>query len=153
MDTGNESRKLTVHAATGKPNYYKTPNQYVTVHGIKLAHQTIGYRTDALALVLSQNFTGTMDDWDQALIEELAANRSVVIFESAGIGAILIPAMGHSFSTPSSSSHRRLPSLMELTELHVEQMAVLAHKGVRTAAVRKVTGSSVHRVKKGRHAA
>jgi pimeloyl-ACP methyl ester carboxylesterase len=87
MDTGNESPKPGVHSATGKPDYSKTPNQYVTVHGVKLAYRTIGYRTDAPALVLFQHFTGTMDDWDQALIEELAANRSVVIFENAGIGA------------------------------------------------------------------
>jgi pimeloyl-ACP methyl ester carboxylesterase len=87
MDTGNESPKPGVHSATGKPDYSKTPNQYVTVHGVKLAYRTIGYRTDAPALVLFQHFTGTMDDWDQALIEELAANRSVVIFDNAGIGA------------------------------------------------------------------
>ena len=74
-------------AATGKPDYSRTPNQYVTVHGVKLAYRTIGYRTDAPPLVLFQHFTGTMDDWDQALIEDLAASRSVVVFENAGIGA------------------------------------------------------------------
>jgi pimeloyl-ACP methyl ester carboxylesterase len=68
-------------------NYTTTPNQYVTVHGVKLAYRTIGNRPDAPKLVLFQHFTGTMDDWDQSLIEQLAANRSVVIFENAGIGA------------------------------------------------------------------
>ena len=72
-------------AATGKPDYSRTPNQYVTVHGVKLAYRTIGYRTDAPPLVLFQHFTGTMDDWDQALIEELAASRSVVIFETPAL--------------------------------------------------------------------
>jgi pimeloyl-ACP methyl ester carboxylesterase len=68
-------------------NYSTTPNQYVTVHGIKLAYRTIGNRNYVPPLVLFQHFTGTMDDWDQTLIEQLAASRSVVIFENAGIGA------------------------------------------------------------------
>jgi pimeloyl-ACP methyl ester carboxylesterase len=79
--------KSEMQATTGKPDYSTTPNQYVSVDGVKLAYRTIGYQTDAPALVLFQHFTGTMDDWDQALIEELAASRSVVVFENAGIGA------------------------------------------------------------------
>jgi len=74
-------------AAIGELDYSKTPNRYVTVDGIKLAYRTIGRRSDAPTLVLFQHFTGTMDDWDQSLIEELAKSRSVVIFENAGIGA------------------------------------------------------------------
>ena len=74
-------------AAIGELDYSKTPNRYVTVDGIKLAYRTIGRRSDAPTLVLFQHFTGTMDDWDQSLIEELAKSRFVVIFENAGIGA------------------------------------------------------------------
>jgi len=74
------------HAAD-RLNYTTTPNHYVTVDGTKLAYRTIGHRSSAPTLVLFQHFTGTMDDWDQSLIEELAKNRSVVIFENAGIGA------------------------------------------------------------------
>ena len=74
-------------AAIGELDYSKTPNRYVTVDGIKLAYRTIGRQSDAPTLVLFQHFTGTMDDWDQSLIEELAKSRSVVIFENAGIGA------------------------------------------------------------------
>jgi hypothetical protein len=74
-------------AATSGSNYSKTSNHYVTVDGTKLAYRTIGHRSDAPTLVLFQHFTGTMDDWDQSLIEELAKNRSVVIFENASIGA------------------------------------------------------------------
>ncbi len=71
----------------GGLDYSKTPNRYVTVDGIRLAYRTIGRRSDAPTLVLFQHFTGTMDDWDQSLIEELAKSRSLVIFENAGIGA------------------------------------------------------------------
>ena len=86
----NSSATLDVsvdQTAIGGLDYSKTPNRYVTVDGIKLAYRTIGRRSDAPTLVLFQHFTGTMDDWDQSLIEELAKSRSVVIFENAGIGA------------------------------------------------------------------
>jgi pimeloyl-ACP methyl ester carboxylesterase len=62
-------------------------NQYVTVDGGKLAYRTIGNRSDAPSLVLFQHFTGTMDDWDESLVEQLAADRTMVVFENAGIGA------------------------------------------------------------------
>lgn len=74
-------------AATGAADYSRTPNQYVTVEGTKLAYRTLGNRSDAPPLVLLQHFTGTMDDWDQSMIEGLAKSRTVVIFENAGIGA------------------------------------------------------------------
>lgn len=74
-------------SAAGVTDYSRTPNRYVTVEGIKLAYRTIGNRPDAPPLVLFQHFTGTMDDWDQSMIEGLAKSRTVVIFENAGIGA------------------------------------------------------------------
>ena len=73
--------------ATGVADYSRTPNQYVTVEGTTLAYRTLGHRSDAPPLVLFQHFTGTMDDWDQSMIEGLAKSRTVVIFENAGIGA------------------------------------------------------------------
>ncbi|WP_052200903.1 alpha/beta fold hydrolase [Terriglobus sp. TAA 43] len=84
MDTKSEVLKP---ADSDALNYNTTPNQYVTVHGIKLAYRMIGNRSDAPTLVLFQHFTGTMDDWDQDLVEKLAATRPVLIFENAGIGA------------------------------------------------------------------
>jgi pimeloyl-ACP methyl ester carboxylesterase len=86
----NSSTTLDVsldHAATDGLDYSKTPNCYVTVHGTKLTYRTIEHRSDAPTLVLFQHFTGTMDDWDQSMIEELAKNRSLVLFENARIGA------------------------------------------------------------------
>lgn len=68
-------------------DYSRTPNKFVTVEGTKLAYRTLGNRSDAPPLVLFQHFTGTMDDWDQSMIEGLAKSRTVVIFENAGIGA------------------------------------------------------------------
>lgn len=76
-----------VSDSTGVVDYSKTPNQYVTVNGTKLAYRTLGTRSDAPPLILFQHFTGTMDDWDQSMTEGLAKSRTVVVFENAGIGA------------------------------------------------------------------
>jgi pimeloyl-ACP methyl ester carboxylesterase len=81
------SAAIAAQAATGTLDYSETPNQYVVVNGAKLAYRTIGHRSNAPVLVLFQHFTGTMDDWDQSMVEELAKNRSLVIFDNAGIGA------------------------------------------------------------------
>jgi pimeloyl-ACP methyl ester carboxylesterase len=40
----------------------------------------------ALPLLCLQHFTGTMDNWDAAVTDPLAAEREVILFESAGIG-------------------------------------------------------------------
>ena len=40
----------------------------------------------APALLLLQRFRGTLDDWDPAFVQALAARRRVIRFDSAGIG-------------------------------------------------------------------
>ena len=39
-----------------------------------------------LSLLCLQHFTGTLDNWDPALLDPLAAEREVILFENAGIG-------------------------------------------------------------------
>jgi pimeloyl-ACP methyl ester carboxylesterase len=40
-----------------------------------------------VSLVLLQHFRGNLDNWDPALLDALAANRRVVAFDNAGVGA------------------------------------------------------------------
>ncbi|MCU1263153.1 MAG: alpha/beta hydrolase, partial [Bryobacterales bacterium] len=37
-------------------------------------------------LLFLQHFTGTLDNWDPAVTDTLALGRSIILFESAGIG-------------------------------------------------------------------
>jgi hypothetical protein len=37
-------------------------------------------------LVFLQHFTGTLDNWDPAVADQLAGGREIVLFESAGVG-------------------------------------------------------------------
>jgi pimeloyl-ACP methyl ester carboxylesterase len=61
------------------------PTQYVTANGIEFAYRRFG-ATSAVPLVLCQRFRGTMDDWDPLFLNELAADRSLIIFDNAGVG-------------------------------------------------------------------
>lgn len=63
------------------------PNQYVTAgDGVRYAYRRLG-RSGAKPLVLLQHFTGTMDSWDPTLVNRLALNRDVIVFDNAGVGA------------------------------------------------------------------
>lgn len=39
-----------------------------------------------LPLLCLQHFTGTLDNWDPAVVDPLARGREVILFESAGVG-------------------------------------------------------------------
>src|SRR6476661_5024117 len=57
---------------------------------IESARETYAYRRfgsgPALPLVCLQHFTGTLDNWDPAVTDQLARGREVILFESAGVG-------------------------------------------------------------------
>ena len=54
-------------------------------NGIEYAYRDLG--AGDLPLVLLQHFRGNLDNWDPALIDDLAAERRVVTFDNAGVGA------------------------------------------------------------------
>jgi pimeloyl-ACP methyl ester carboxylesterase len=59
--------------------------QFVEGNGLRYAYRILGAPND-VPLVLCQRFRGTMDDWDPALIDRLAGERRVILFDNAGIG-------------------------------------------------------------------
>lgn len=61
------------------------PTQYVTAGDTTYAYRQFGSGPGAPLLFL-QHFTGTLDNWDPAVTDPLALDRSVILFESAGIG-------------------------------------------------------------------
>jgi pimeloyl-ACP methyl ester carboxylesterase len=61
------------------------PTQYVTAGENTYAYRRFGSGRGAPLLFL-QHFTGTLDNWDPAVTDPLARGRSVILFESAGIG-------------------------------------------------------------------
>lgn len=59
--------------------------RYVEASGARFAYRAFG-RTEGVPLVFLQHFTGTMDNWDPALVNALAETRPVVVFDNRGVG-------------------------------------------------------------------
>ena len=53
--------------------------------GETYAHRRVGSRKGRPLLCL-QHFTGTLDNWDPAVIDRLAEGREVILFDNAGLG-------------------------------------------------------------------
>ncbi|MGO9036121.1 alpha/beta fold hydrolase [Mycobacterium sp.] len=67
-------------------SYGTAPNQLIRAgNGIDYAHREIGSST--VPLVLLQHFRGNLENWDPQLVDALAAQRRVVAFDNAGVGA------------------------------------------------------------------
>jgi pimeloyl-ACP methyl ester carboxylesterase len=71
-----------------------------------------------LPLLFLQHFTGTMDNWDPAVTDSLAASREVILFDSAGIGR-------SSGSTPNTVAGMAAHALAFLDALEIEKCDVL----------------------------
>jgi pimeloyl-ACP methyl ester carboxylesterase len=59
---------------------------------LQVSSETYAYRrfgeqsASALPLLCLQHFTGTLDNWDPAVIDALASTREVILFDNAGVG-------------------------------------------------------------------
>lgn len=61
------------------------PTRSIEVDGAQLAFREFGAISDAPPLLFLQRFRGTLDDWDPALLDRVAARRRVIIFDGPGV--------------------------------------------------------------------
>jgi len=61
------------------------PTQFLQVKDQQYAYRRFGEGSRP-PLLLLQHFTGTLDNWDPAVTDPLAASREVILFENAGVG-------------------------------------------------------------------
>ena len=61
------------------------PAQFVEAGGIRFAYRSFANKSGA-PLVFLQHFSGTMDDWDPAVVNGLAKDRPVVVVDNTGVG-------------------------------------------------------------------
>lgn len=59
--------------------------EFIDAQGIRFAYRAFG-RSGATPLVFLQHFTGNMDSWDPAVVDGLAEERPVVVFDNTGVG-------------------------------------------------------------------
>src|SRR6267142_2924017 len=62
-----------------------TPTEFIETGGTTFAHRRLG-TPNGTPLVLLQHFTGHMDSWDPAVVNALAKDRPVVVFDNTGVG-------------------------------------------------------------------
>lgn len=60
-------------------------NLHVEAGGIRYAYRRFGHGK-GLPLLCLQHFTGTLDNWDPAMVDALAADREIILFENSGVG-------------------------------------------------------------------
>jgi pimeloyl-ACP methyl ester carboxylesterase len=61
------------------------PTQFVDANQERYAYRRFG-KIGASPLLLLQHFTGTLDNWDPALTDQLAIERELILFDNAGVG-------------------------------------------------------------------
>jgi pimeloyl-ACP methyl ester carboxylesterase len=62
------------------------PTQFVEANGIRFAYRRWG-KQGKVPLVFNQHFTGNLDNWDPAVLDGLATEREIIIFNNAGIAS------------------------------------------------------------------
>lgn len=62
------------------------PTSFIDVKGTKFAYRSFGQK-EGVPIILLQHFTGTMDNWDPAVTNELAKKYPVILFDNKGIGS------------------------------------------------------------------
>jgi pimeloyl-ACP methyl ester carboxylesterase len=65
--------------------FTNAPHQKIrAANGIQYVYRELG--EGSIPLILLQHFRGNLDNWDPALVDELAATRRVVAFDNVGVG-------------------------------------------------------------------
>lgn len=67
------------------PSSASAQTKFVKIDGARIAYRSFG-ASGGTPLVLCQRFRGTMDHWDPALLDAIARERGVVLFDNAGVG-------------------------------------------------------------------
>ncbi|MCA8312883.1 alpha/beta hydrolase [Burkholderia multivorans] len=62
------------------------PTRYVDASGVRYAYRRFGNDGGGRPLLCLQHFTGTLDNWDPAIVDALARDREIILFENAGVG-------------------------------------------------------------------
>lgn len=76
----------TVRGVSKGTPFGSAPSRLVSGPSGEFAFRRAGVSGEA-PLVLCQRFRGTIDDWDPALLDVLASERDVVVFDSLGVGS------------------------------------------------------------------
>lgn len=93
------------------------PTGYVEANGIRFAYRRFG-KAGGVPIVFNQHFQGTLDHWDPAVTNGLAATREVILFNNAGVSS-------SSGETPTSFQEMGANAIAFIKALGLELVNVL----------------------------
>ncbi|GAA4481216.1 alpha/beta hydrolase [Microbacterium panaciterrae] len=67
-------------------SYAKAPAKTITAGGITFAYRELGTK-GGIPVVFFTHLAATLDNWDPRIVDPIAANRHVITFDNAGVGA------------------------------------------------------------------
>jgi pimeloyl-ACP methyl ester carboxylesterase len=98
-------------------SYAELPNLHVrSDNGVDYAYRSFG--ADTRPLIFLQHFRGNLDNWDPALMDDVAADRRVVAFDNVGVG-------GTSASTPSTVQQMALDAIAFIDALGLDEVDLM----------------------------
>jgi pimeloyl-ACP methyl ester carboxylesterase len=99
--------------------YTEIPTKTISAaNGVSYAYREMG--TGPIPLILLQHFRGNLDNWDPALVDDLAVDRQVITFDNAGVG-------GSSGATPPTFEHMAHDAIALVTAMGLEQVDILGY--------------------------
>jgi len=101
----------------GLETHETVPTAFVEAAGVRFGYRRLG-PDDAVPLVLLQHFRGNMDNWDPAVVDGLAAERPVILFDNRGIG-------GSSGVTPDNIADMASDAIALIEALELRRVDVL----------------------------
>src|SRR5438552_12599420 len=99
------------------PTHQVAQTQFVEANGVRFAYRRFG-KAGGVPLILNQHFTGTMDHWDPAVTDGLAAEREVILFNNAGVSS-------SSGTVPTSVEQMAANAIAFIKALALQQVDVL----------------------------
>lgn len=66
--------------------FQNAPTRFAVVGGVRLAYRRFG-KAGGPPLVFFQHFVGNLDGWDPKVVDGLARDREVILFDNAGVGS------------------------------------------------------------------
>ena len=87
-----------------------TPNLTIdAANGTTYAYRRYG-KAGTVPVVFFQHFRGNLDGWDPALVDDIAGEREVILFDASGVGLSTgsVPATFERFGRDALAFHRRI---------------------------------------------
>jgi pimeloyl-ACP methyl ester carboxylesterase len=96
-----------------------TPTQFVEAAGTRFSYRWLGPRV-GIPLICLQHFSGTMDAWDPAVVNALAKDRPVIVFNNVGLGQ-------SSGTTPDNVAQMAADAARFIAALHFSKVDLLGY--------------------------